>query len=420
MLRFKELSLALVLPLIAGISALLVSLCLLWLAATSSGFLAEQREQVYGESLAQQIADTVSNPLQRGDLLSARASIQRFIGSQLVGGIEIRDVEGMAMGAAGALNDGAMPQFIAPIQIGSDRLGEIVVSIDDAQGRESRFRFVFSLFALAAALSLLTFMLTRIFAQRLAHHLDNISAQLSLPETSAEKLSPNELENLRKTVDQLPLDMLRGHAEVPSAATNFELGNVVFVHLASLVRYVDTLSESNLHRYSRRLQQIVQAAANCYRGELSVSRPFGITIRFAPQSNAGSEALRAASCARLIASIADALSKRTNLSLDLAMAVGNCEQVAEDVDDIYPSLYLQGAIDELRDACLNAEGYPSILIATATMTDEQLTANASTQVSAQDGFQRLDRLATEQEALIDHQAKLIVERIKPSNPAANQ
>ncbi|WOJ92598.1 hypothetical protein R0135_12480 [Congregibacter variabilis] len=414
MQRFKDLSLSLQLPIMAAGCALLVGLCLLWLAATSSAYLQNERERLYGESLAQQVSSTVREALQRGDLLSARASLQRFVDSSLAGGITIRDVEGMAMGTAGIISGPALTQYSAPIRIGEDIAGEVLVSVDGSSGQESRWRFLFSLLALAAALSLLVFMATRVFAQRLATSLLALDTQLALP-GSVDPGLENEIAKIRQSVEVLPLDMLRGHAPVPAAATEFQHTTILFVHLASLARYVHTLGESNLHRYTRRLQQIVQAAAHCYRGELIVSRPFGLVISFGPQPNAGSEALRAASCARLIALISLGLQERTNLSLELAMALGQCEHSTDDSNDMYPELHLQGAIDELRDVCLNHGRYPAILLAETALADEQLISAATLAEDGEEntGVSELLQLSSEQENLLRHQAQMIVERIKP-------
>lgn len=414
MQRFKTLSLSLQLPIMAAGCALLVGLCLLWLAATSSEYLQNERERLYGEALAQQVSATVREALQRGDLLSARASLQRFVDSSLAGGITIRDVEGMAMGTAGTVSGPNLTQYSAPIRIGEDTAGEVLVAVDSSAGQESRWRFLFSLLALAAALSLLVFMGTRFLAQRLATSLLALDSQLALPDTEDQALD-NEIARLQRSVGALPLDMLRSHAPVPAAATEFQQATILFIHLASLARYVDTLGESNLHRYTRRLQQIVQAAAQCYRGELIVTRPFGVVISFSPQPNAGSEALRAASCARLIALISLGLQKRTKLSLELAMALGQCEQGIDQATDIYPQLHLQGAIDDLRDACLQHKRYPAILLSKSALADEQLAAAAQVEEAGDQsaGVSELISLAKEQEDLVAHQAEMIVERIKP-------
>lgn len=422
MQRFKQLSLSLQLPLVAAGSALLVSLCLLWLSATSSDYLQNERERLYGEAVAQQVSATVRDALQRGDLLSARVSLQRFIDSSLAGGITIRDVEGMAMGSAGTLEGPNLTQYRAAIRIGDDTAGEAIVSVNSSAGQESHWRFLFSLLALAAALSLVVFMATRLLAQRLSNAMTALETQLSLP-LAKEQVSEgdghaqieNEMTRLQRTVDALPLNLLHGHAAVPEAAADFQQSSILFVHLASLARYVDTLGESNLHRYTRRLQQIVQAAAQCYRGELIVTRPFGLVIRFSPQRNAGSEALRAASCARLIALIAVGLQERTNLSLELAMTLGQCEQSVDEASDIYPQLHLQGVIDELHDACLQHERHPVILMTRGVLMDGQLAAGAELAKDNEHDATVIEllSLSSEREQLLTHQAQMIVERIKP-------
>lgn len=416
MLRFKDLSLSLQLPLIAASCALATGLCVLWLAAKSSAYLEVEREKLYGESLAQQIAVSVSDALQRGDLLSARASLQRFIESSLASAVEVRDIEDMPIGAAGTTKNAAGRQYEAPIRAGSDIAGHVRVTLNDELGRESRWRFLFSLLALVAALSLLVFIACRALSQGLTARLLYVQSQLQLENPNEGMQSENEITALRHCVERLPLDMLRGHAGAPAAAKEFSEGSIVFVHLTSLVRYVSTLSESNLHRYSRRLQQIVQAAAQCYRGELSVTRPFGLLITFSPQPNAGSEALRAASCARLIVLIADGIAARTGLSLDLGVALGPCEQGAQDVDDIYPQLHLHGAIDELRDTCLQQTEAHQVQLAAALLEDPHLAAAAVVEAPG-DGdseFPALMSLAPEQEKLLAHQAGIIIERIKPA------
>jgi hypothetical protein len=429
MKRFAAHSLSLQLPLVAAVAALIVGLCLLWLAATASSHLQAQQEQRYGDALARQLAASLREPLQSGDLLAARATLQRFLDSSLADSILISDVEGAPIGSAGAsLGPGARP-YRAPITIGGDVAGEVRLAVEGSAGRESRWRFIFSLLALTAALSLLVFLATRFLARGIARRLAGLAARLAVAtgadaqrEEERGGMEDNELLLLENTVAAMPLEMLHGHAPVPRAASDFQDTVILFVHLASLVRYVDTLSESNLHRYTRRLQQLVQAAAHCYRGELTVARPFGLLLTFAPQPNTGGEAFRAASCALLLRRVAEGLQQSTKLSIDLSMALGHCEESRDRVDDIYPALHLQGAIDELHGACLHEEA-ATILVDDRVSGDGELTAIARYEQAApgtEDRFRRLLGLGEEQEALIGHQADLIVGRIAPNRdgPAA--
>jgi len=430
MKRFAAHSLSLQLSLVAAVAALVVGLCLLWLAATASSHLLAQQEQRYGDALARQLAASLREPLQSGDLLAARATLQRFLDSSLANSIVISDVEGAPIGSAGvALGTGARP-YRAPITVGGDVAGEVLLAVEGEAVRESRWRFIFSLLALTAALSLLVFLATRFLARDLARRLSGLATRLAVAtpdgatrEDELEERGDNELQLLEDTVDAMPLEMLHGHAPVPRAASDFDDTVILFVHLASLARYVDTLSESNLHRYSRRLQQLVQAAAHCYRGKLSVARPFGLLLTFAPQRNTGGEAFRAASCALLLRQVAQALQQSTSLSFDLSMALGHCEENRDGVDDIYPALHLQGAIDELHGACLREELPATILVDDTVSGDSELTAIARFDDVAPGGGERLRRLlglGDEQEALVKHQAELIVNRIAPGrdSPAA--
>lgn len=416
MKRLRDSSLALQLPLFAAGCSLLVACCLLCLAATSTDYLQRQQEASYGQALAEQIAASLGEPLQRGDLLSARANLQRFVDGSLAAGIAITDVMGLPMGEAGVVDAPGQNRYSAPIPVGGDIAGEVRVALEPGLAGE-RQRLLLSLFALAFALSLLVFALSRFLAQRMVASLEAIRSQVALADAPLPE-SGNELQRLESTVEHLPLDMLRGHAAVPAPAREFRDAALLYVHLTSLTRYVDRLNETNLHRYTRRLQQLLHAAAQCYRGELQVTRPFGVLITFAPQRGAGSEALRAASCARLIATLARSLAQRTSLSLDMAMALGSCELGPDDCDDMYPGLYLQGTLDELRDACLRATQFPSVVIRESLLADSQLAAVANVEfTSADDDAGELKSLATEQETLVSHQAQLIVERIKPTRAA---
>ncbi|MEM1187073.1 MAG: hypothetical protein AAGI72_01025 [Pseudomonadota bacterium] len=417
MKRLGRHSLSLQLPLVASGAALLLGLCLLWLAATASSHLQREQEQRYGSALARQLAVNLREPLRSGDLLAARANLERFIDSSMASGIVIRDVEGAAIGSAGVGLRDVEAGYRAAITVSGDIAGEVQLSVDRTAGKESRWRFLFSLLALTIALSLAVFIGTRYLALRMSTRIAALHSQLLLPSTEGSAESENEIDRLEHSVGLLPLDMLRGHAPVPRAATEFQDSVLLYVHLASLARYVDTLSESNLHRYTRRLQQLVQAAAHCYRGDLTVARPFGLLISFGPQPNAGSEALRASCCARLIAELSLGLRERTSLSIDLALALGRCEEESGEVDDIYPALHQQGVIDELCTACLSSESYPRVLMEEALGDDEQQREGiqfAARPTPADAGsFRELLRLADEQESLLSHQAGLIVERIAP-------
>jgi hypothetical protein len=421
MQRLRNASLSLQLPLAAAACALLVGVCVAWLATASGRYLQETREADHGSALARQIAEQLADPLQRGDLLYVRAYLQRFVDSAVARAVRVNDVMGLPIAEAGEVEALEAAAHSAPVTVGPDIAGEVLLALQRGNVDGERRRLLLSLLALVTALSMLVFVAARVFAQRLATGLRALESQLLLPDSERSGVD-NEIAQLRAAVEGLPVDMLRGQAAAPPAASDFRDTTVLYVHLAGLARYVDTLSESNLHRYTRRLQQLVAAAAQCYRGDLRVVRQFGLLITFAPQNNAGSEALRAASCARLIARLATDLERRTNLSLDLAMALGNCELAPDAGDEMSPGLYLRGSVDELRDACVHSEDYPVILVSAEALADEQLHLAAALdgeEVTAGDSgehagaYRELLRLSEEQETLVEHQAAMIAERIKP-------
>ena len=415
MQRLRDASLSFQLPLAAAACTLLAGVCVVWLSTASGSYLQDARDATHGEALARQIAATVSDPLQRGDLLYVRASLQRFVDSSLAEGIRISDVMGLPIGEAGQVIDLESRAHKAAVMVGSDIAGEVQLSLARSTSDSESQRLLLSLLALVVALSMLVFVGARVFAQRLSTGLRALESQLLLPNAESADCD-NELMLLRAAVEQLPVDMLRGHAAAPPRASEFRDATVLFVHLASLARYVDTLSESNLHRYTRRLQQLLLAAAQCYGGELRVTRQFGLLLSFAAVHNAGDQALRAASCARLLASLTTALEQRTRLSLDIAMALGHCELGPDEGDDMYPELYLQSSIDELHELCLLLDEYPSIVAADSVLEEAQLQGvrTQALELAGEQMVLELLELSPEQEALVAHQSALIVERIKPA------
>ena len=419
--RIKSLSLARSLPLIAAGCTLLAGLCVVWLAATSNSYLQKQRDRGVGEALASQIALGVSEPLQRGDLLGMRAMLDRFLGRALAQGIVVYDIEGSPMGAAGDTSKSALNRYRSPIRVGGDTAGEVIVFLDNQQQRETQWRLVSSLSALVAALSLLCFLTIRGPASKGAKQLAALTDQLRVDpvETQPAVLedrqgTSNELAMLESVVADLPMELLRTKASVPAPATDFQEKPLLFVHLASLDRYVETLSETNLHRYTRRLQQILQAAASCYGGSLAVVRPAGV-LRTFRADDAENPLLDAACCARLIALTANGLQARTNLSLGFSMALSICEISSEAEEDFYPELYVQSTLDEMREHCLAQDVLPALLVGRAFIEEEAIRSQLTLGTEISEGqFFPLTCLQENQEALLRVQSEKIVERIKPA------
>jgi uncharacterized membrane protein affecting hemolysin expression len=411
----RNLSLTLQLPLAAAALSLAVALALVTLAATSSRYLLETQQADYGNALAQQIARRISTALETGDLLSVAASLQRFVESSPATVVEIYDVEGQALGRAGTDGRPGEAHYEAPVRIGPDIAGRVRIALETGSARESRQRFLLSLSALAVVLSLLVFLVARYGAARLVGRIAGAAERLALEGAKPPAAGISELELLESRVEALPLELLRPRDAGAPSGEHYRTNTVLYLHLASLAGYVDTLNERNLHRYTDRLHRIIYASAACYGGKLQVARPFGLALCFAEGEGTGSATLRAVACAALVREVASTLEAGMSLSLSMGMAVGRSELGPGDAADIYPGLYLQGVLDELRDACLHDREH--VLVTEDAAADQDLAAHAELRPE-KPGFKRLAGFADTQQLLLERQSALLLARLRGRREAA--
>ena len=276
---------------------LLVSLALVPLGAISSRHMQAQQQEEYGIALAHQIARRISTALESGDLLSVSASLQRFVETSSAEQVAIFDVEGKAIGQAGAALGSQLSQYTAPVRVESDVAGKVVITVSGDDARAAHLRFVLSLLGLAVLLSLAVYGTCRHLGQRLSNRLKIMARAVTLEEDTR-GLPDNEVELLEKRIAELPMDLLRTRSDAGPREENYRKTAALYLHLTSLIDYVDTLDENSLHRYTDRLHQVVYAAAGFYGGELHVVRQFGLAVFFSGDNKAGSAAFRAASWER--------------------------------------------------------------------------------------------------------------------------
>ena len=217
---------------------------------------------------------------------------------------------------------------------------------------------------------------------------------------------------LEASVNQLPLDLLRGGNQYDPSATNFDSAGLLFVRLNSLQSYVATLDENSLHRYTDRLHQVVYTAAGFYGGELHVVRQFGLAVFFSGDTNAGSAAFRAACCAWLVKSANTKLEKQMPLSLTVAMAVSQSELGMGDGSDIYPGLYMQHTLDELQTVC--ASRPPKILLSPPACADVDISGRLQTQATEVNDYAMLEAFASPYNDLLERQLRLLLRRLAPA------
>ncbi|KAA1189773.1 hypothetical protein F0M18_15620 [Pseudohalioglobus sediminis] len=397
------------LALLAAALCLLVSLALVILAAISSKHLQSEQQTEFGNALAHQIARRVSTALETGDLLSITASLQRFVETSSAVAVAMFDVEGKALGEAGAAQGQNLSRYRAPVRIEEHTAGEILVTINTDSASAAHQRFVLSLLGLAVLLSLAAYGGGSQLGKRLSARVGSLSRQLALEDSPLPAPGGNEFTLLEKRIAALPMDLLRTRNDTEARDENYRSTAVLFLQLESLASYVDTLDDQSLHRYTDRLHQVVYAAAGFYGGELHVSRQFALTVYFSGPNNAGSAPFRAASCAWLVKAVAAELEQNMALSMKMALAISQSELGIGDARDIYPGLYMQHTLDELQAVC--ASKPPKILLSPAVIEDTDIQGRLQLQATEVMDYAMLESFAGPYQDLLERQLQLILKRL---------
>lgn len=413
--RIQNTSIGQQLALVTAGLCLLVSLALVALGAISSHHMQLRQQDEYGNALAHQIARRISTAMESGDLLSVSASLQRFVQTSSAEKVAIFDVEGKALGQAGKAQGQNLYQYRAPVLIESDVAGQVVITINTDNAQAAHLRFILSLLGLAFLLSLAVYIGNRHIGQRLGNRLTNMAGLIALEE-KPEQQTGNEVELLSRHISALPMDLLRTRGDTSPQEENYRTTAVLYLHLTSLVDYVDTLDEKSLHRYTDRLHQVVYAAAGFYAGDLQVTRQFGLAIYFSGSNNTGSPAFRAGSCAWLVQAVSAELAQQMPLSMSIAMAISQSELGVGDGSDIYPGLYMQHTLDELQAVC--ASRPPKILLSPVACEDLDIASRLQCQVTEVRDYAMIEEFAGPYHDLLERQLRLILKRL--TDPASSR
>ncbi len=406
--RFRTAPLSQQIATAAALLCLLVSLAMVILGAISSRHMQYRQQAEFGTALARQVAARVGLALETGDLLSLRASLQRFVDTTAAQRVAVNDVEGKALGEAGEPSGHYLQQFRAPVHIESNIAGEAVVTIATDNAGADQQRFVFSLLGLAVILSLAVYGAGLQVGKALGARLRQLSRYLVLEDDNG-RLPGNELAALETRVKALPMDLLRTRENSNGSDEHYKGSAVLYLQLDSLSDYVDTLDEQSLHRYIARIHRLVHTAAGFYAGELQVVRQFALAVYFTGPGKAGSAAFRAACCAWLVQAAARELEKRQSLSMRFFMAVGQSELGAGDSSDIYPGLYMQSTLDELQLACESRP--PKILLAPAVCVDTDIDGRLQQQATEVMDYAMLEAVADPYSDLLERQLRLTLKRL---------
>lgn len=392
----------------AALLCLLASLAMVILAGISSRHMQYRQQSEFGSALARQVAARVGLSLETGDLLSLRASLQRFVDTTAAQRVIVNDVEGNPLGEAGLPSGRYLQQFSAPVRIESNIAGEAQVTIATDNASADRRRFVFSLLGLAVVLSLAVYGGGMQLGKFLGGRFRRLSHHLALEE-SGNRLPANELAALEARIRALPMDLLRTRESNAAGDEHYKGTAVLYLQLDSLSGYVDTLDEQSLQRYIARLHRLVHTAAGFYGGELQVARQFALAVYFSGPGKAGSAAFRAACCAWLVQAAARELETKQALSLRVFMAVGMSELGVGDSTDIYPGLYMQSTLDELQQACESRP--PKILLAPAICEDTDVDGRLQHQATEVMDYAMLGAVADPYADLLERQLRLTLKRL---------
>lgn len=404
------------LALLCGSLCLVASLTLATLGGASSRYIVDQQQNEYGRKLAQQLAAEIAQTLAAGDLITLEVTLRQLLAKHGLLQLTVIDVENRPLGHAGQTSAAQGPSFHAPIKMQGNIAGEIsLVSPPPAITVELQ-RLTLGLLALALLLTVFAAVLTGNWAQGFSDRLRKLSHELKIADTghdaedSNSEANRNELVELEEAIARLPLDLLKAPASASMSTENYSDAGLIYLHLDSLSRHVETLDETSLLKYTELHRHLAQSAVELYGGTLSVARQFGLLLSFAGAHSAGGPAFRASSCAWLIKHCIDQLNSELPMRISVSMACGLSETGVGSSQDIYPDLYNQHLIDVLE--ALAGKGSQEIRLEQAVGTDTQVCNRCELTSAGSD--HTLTGLTDPYDNLLNRQQELVLRELRRS------
>jgi hypothetical protein len=156
----------------------------------------------------------------------------------------------------------------------------------------------------------------------------------------------------------------------------------------------------------------VQRACELYRGQLAVTRQFGLLVSFSGEHPAGDPGFRAASAAWILQKLIDALQGQVRLRLSMSLACGVSEAGAASASDIYPGLYCQHLIDEL--ATFVAAQPTEILLSEAICKGPAIASGMQVSAAGRGQPATLQGFAEPHSDLLERQQKIVLRTLLDS------
>ncbi|ARN73560.1 hypothetical protein BST96_05160 [Oceanicoccus sagamiensis] len=256
--------------------------------------LIERSSQLFGDSLAQQLARDASNPLVQGDKLSLQSIVNKLVASPIVLRGAIYDVENRPIAEAGEQQaDGQ--SLSASITFQDSIAGYAVITLDAKpllqQAANTRWQLAF----LALLLSAFCYLLALIPARRLTAVLLDLAAITRLPKsrrdsnTGIDYPGQDELQQLAAIILAMPAPPEPGKVTISSSLSPAILA-IEIVNLKALQQDPNT---QQLSQGLAKLKQQLEMICKLYEGELQVNRSNGFSIHFKPTDDENNYPFRA-------------------------------------------------------------------------------------------------------------------------------
>ncbi len=270
--------------------------CLILILASHQGDrqLIERSSQLFGDSLAQQLARDASNPLVQGDKLSLQSILNKLVASPIVLRGAIYDVENRPIAEAGQ-QQAEGQSLSASITFQDSIAGYAVITLDASpllqQANNTRWQLVLLAILLAACCYLSALFPARTFSAVLMDLAELIRTPKSQRTPNRQIAYPgkDELQQLASIILSLPPPPEPSKTPPSSVLSPA----ILMIELVNLKTLQDDQSPQQLSKILANFKQQLEMICRLYEGELSVSRSNSFCIHFNPADDESNYPFRA-------------------------------------------------------------------------------------------------------------------------------
>ena len=349
--QFLHLPIARKIAWLCAACSLLASITLILASQHGDRQLIERSSQLFGDSLAQQLARDASNPLVQGDKLSLQSILNKLVASPIVLRGAIYDVENRPIAEAGE-QQAEGQSLSASITFQDSIAGYAVITMDAEpllqQASSTRWQLAF----LALLLAAFCYLLALFPARRLSAVLLDLAALTRLPKsrrtpnTRIDYPGSDELKQLANIILSLPPP-----PEPTKASTSSSLSPAILaIEMVNLKALQQDQNSQQLSQGLARFKKQLEMICKLYEGELRVNRSNGFSIHFNPTDDENNYPFRALCSGYLIVQWMqdqELLTVRAGLALD--------EKSGKHSSDIDKALALQATTEQALDIAIKGK-----------------------------------------------------------------